>query len=313
MKLYFAPLEGITGHLYRGIHKKHFSGIDQYYAPFVVTREGGIMKNKELRDILPENNQGVHLVPQILTNEAKNFLHASGQMFEIGYEQVNLNLGCPSGTVTGKGRGAGFLKWENRQKLESFLDEIFDKAQGPVSIKTRIGFEEPEEFDEILKLYQKYPISELIIHPRTRKEMYGGQVHKEIFDVAYEKYQRELCYNGDVTTVGDYKEIINRYPDISGVMIGRGLIANPGLCDRIMGQIVTKEQIYSFYEDIFLAYKEELSGDVHLLHKMKEMWIFMAPNFTNYERYLKKIKKAKKLKDYQETIDLLFSEEEWTG
>ena len=143
MQYYFAPLEGITGYLYRNIHHKHFPGIDRYYSPFVVTRDGGIMKRKELRDILPENNREVTLIPQILTNHAENFLCAAETMYELGYQEVILNLGCPSGTVTGKGRGSGFLKCEIRSKLQHFLEEIYQYAKPKKSIKKRIGWEDP--------------------------------------------------------------------------------------------------------------------------------------------------------------------------
>ncbi|MCH5268052.1 MAG: tRNA-dihydrouridine synthase family protein [Lachnospiraceae bacterium] len=309
MRYYFAPLEGITGYLYRNIHRKHFSGIDRYYSPFVVTRDGGIMKNKELRDILPENNKDVYLIPQILTNEAENFLQASGKMYEIGYQEVNLNLGCPSGTVTGKGRGAGFLKWENRTKLQRFLEEIFAHAKGDISIKTRIGWEDSEEFQDLLQLYNEFPICELTIHLRTRKEMYTEGVHRECFSLAYEKCKNPLCYNGDIRTVEDVRKLGQDFPELPAVMIGRGLVSDPGLVTRVLGQETGKEQLWEFYQDIFRAYQKELSGDTHLLQKMKELWLYMAPQFMGHEKYLKKIKKSHKLSEYEFAVHKLFEEQ----
>lgn len=308
MKYYFAPLEGITGYLYRGIHHKHYPGLDRYYAPFVVTRDGGIMKKKELRDILPENNPGITLIPQILTNDADNFLRASESMYALGYDQVNLNLGCPSGTVTGKGRGSGFLKWENRHKLEAFLEKIFRETQGKISIKTRIGWDDPEEFTKILELYRQFPICELIIHPRTRTEMYQPGVHRECFDEAYEQMDCPLCYNGDLATSEDVVQIGERYPDLPAVMIGRGLLADPAMVARMQGRDCSKDRLWDFYQDIFRAYQQELSGDTHLLQKMKELWIFMAPQFCEYEKYLKKIKKSHKLAEYEVVVAQLFEQ-----
>ncbi|MDO4167460.1 MAG: tRNA-dihydrouridine synthase family protein [Eubacteriales bacterium] len=310
MRYYFAPLEGIAGYRYRNAHHQFFPGMDRYYSPFVVTRDGGIMKQKELRDILPENNRGLDLVPQILTNIPENFLQASGQMKELGYEEVNLNLGCPSGTVTGKGRGAGFLRPERRIQLQKFLDEIFTHAEVKISVKTRIGWDDPEDFREILELLNTYPIQELTVHPRTRQEFYRGRVHRDIFAYAYEHSSNPLCYNGDICTVEDYDQLLQDFPDLGAVMIGRGLIADPTLVSRLQGYEVTKGQVWEFYQTIFRTYQDALSGDTPLLHKMKELWIFMAQSFTDSEKYLKKIKKTKSLTEYQTTVQRLFEEQE---
>ncbi len=310
MNYYFAPLEGMTGYRYRRIHARHFPGIDRYYSPFVVTRDGGIMKDKELQDILPENNSGIFLVPQLLTNIAENFLQASGQMKELGYREVNLNLGCPSGTVTGKGRGAGLLRWEKRGQLQKFLDEIYAHTEVAISVKTRIGWDDPEDFPDLLQLFNEYPIRELIIHPRTRQEFYQGSVHRDIFTFAYEHSKNQVCYNGDLRNMEDIRQLLQEYPDLQSVMIGRGLIADPGLVSRLQGRPVTKEQFREFYEDLFHTYQEWLSGDTPLLHKMKELWIFMAESFTNPEPYLKKIKKTRSLAECQRVVGRLMEEQE---
>ena len=292
------------------INIMNFPGIDRYYSPFVVTRDGGIMKRKELRDILPENNREVTLIPQILTNHAENFLCAAETMYELGYQEVNLNLGCPSGTVTGKGRGSGFLKWENRSKLQHFLEEIYQYAKPKISIKTRIGWEDPEEFTDLLQLYNTFPICELTIHPRTRTEMYREGVHREIFRQAYKTSVNPVCYNGDIKTEDDVHELGQEFPQLSSVMIGRGLLSNPGLVSRIVGKDTGKQELEAFYYELFDAYQQELSGDVHLLHKMKELWIFMAPQFTEHEKYLKQIKKSRKLSEYETVVRKLFYEQE---
>ena len=208
MKLYFAPLEGLGGYRYRQLHHEFFPGMDKYFAPFVVPKENGILRRNELEDILPEHNEGLNLVPQILSNHADRFLDTAALLSELGYKEINLNLGCPSGTVTRKGRGAGFLQKEYREALESFLDRIFDQTPVEVSVKTRIGWEDPDEFSDLLELLNRYPMTELVIHPRTRQEFYEGRVHRDAFAYAYEHGRMPLCYNGDIRTVEDYQSIL---------------------------------------------------------------------------------------------------------
>lgn len=327
-RIYFAPLEGITGYIFRTTYEKYYGGIDKYFSPFVVTRDGGIMKNKELRDILPENNPGIVLVPQILTNQAENFIQAASQMVDLGYGEVNLNLGCPSGTVVSKGRGAGFLA--NLLPLQRFLEEIFDKAPCEISIKTRIGVEDVEEFPEILELYNQYPVKELIIHPRTRREFYRGIPHRDAFFYACRHSSNPLCYNGDVASredleglescawEGDLQQDGIPSSDCAGktgmfgsVMIGRGFLARPGFCGNACRKADDgdKAVLKAFVGELLGRYREVMSGDIHALHKMKELWIYLAPHFTNYEKYLKKIKKTNKMGEYLAAVERIFAEE----
>lgn len=310
VRIYFAPLEGITGYIFRNAYEDFFGGIDCYYSPFVVTRDGGIMKNKEKKDILPEHNRKIKLVPQLLTNQAENFCHAAGQMKELGYEEVNLNLGCPSGTVVSKGRGAGFLG--KPEELDRFLDRIFEKCECKISIKTRIGVEEAEEFYRLLEIYNQYPVSELTIHPRTRTEFYKGTPHREIFDYAYANSKNPVCYNGDIGTKEDFCALQEHYPSLESVMIGRGFLARPGFVgnETKKQEDVSKEILQQFMKRLLADYREIMSGDVHALFKMKEIWIYLAPYFTNYEKYLKKIKKTNRLSEYQAAVSNLFEKEE---
>lgn len=308
LPIYFAPLEGITGYIFRTTYEKYYGGIDKYFSPFVVTRDGGIMKNKELRDILPENNQGIDLVPQILTSQAQNFIQAASQMEALGYGEVNLNLGCPSGTVVSKGRGAGFLA--NLLSLGRFLDEIFDKSPCEISIKTRIGVEDVEEFPAILKLYNQYPIKELIIHPRTRREFYRGIPHRDVFLYACRHSANPLCYNGDVVEMKEMK-MFAETSICRSVMIGRGFLARPGFCGNAGRKADDGDKVVlkAFVEELLGRYREVMSGEIHALHKMKELWIYLAPHFTNYQKYLKKIKKTNKMGEYLATVEQLFEEE----
>ena len=297
MNIYFAPLEGITGYLFRQVYERHFGGVDRYYAPFVTMRDGGFMKKKEKRDVLPENNPGICLIPQVMTNHAESFCQAARHMEQMGYRQVNLNLGCPSGTVVSKSRGAGFLRAP--QDLDRFFESIFEHCPIDISVKTRIGFYEEEEFFELLKIYNRYPICELIIHPRTREDLYKGTIHRKIFDYAVEHSKNPLCYNGDLQRPEDISEIKKAYPSVQSVMIGRGFLMHPGFVRDDWDDREYHQKIFSFMEDLREVYKENFSGDTPVLFKMKEIWAFLKDSFDEGEDWFKKIKKTKKMSEYQ--------------
>ena len=195
MKYYLAPMEGITGFIYRNTYKKFFDNIDKYFTPFIVPTSSKSFKTKELRDILPENNKGMNIVPQILTNDSDGFITTARKLQQLGYSEINLNLGCPSGTVVSKNRGSGFLA--KREELDKFLDEIYKIDDMKISIKTRIGKDSSEEFYELIKIYNKYPLEELIIHPRTREDFYGNKPNLEVFKDALTLSNSPVCYNGD--------------------------------------------------------------------------------------------------------------------
>lgn len=186
MQYYLAPMEGITTYIYRNAYAKYFGHIDKYFTPFIASKK---MNTREVRDILPENNEGIEVVPQILTNKVDDFLAIAEKIASYGYQTVNLNLGCPSGTVTAKKRGAGFLSVPD--ELDAFLYEIYEKCPLRISIKTRLGIYDLEEWDDLLDIYAKYPIDELIIHTRLQKEFYAGKTHPEAYALA----QSRLCNN----------------------------------------------------------------------------------------------------------------------
>ncbi len=231
MKYYLAPMEGITGYIYRNSYEKFFNNIDKYFTPFIVPNKSTNLKTKELRDILPENNKGMNIVPQILTNDSEGFIITARKLQQLGYNEINLNLGCPAGTVVSKNRGSGFLA--KREELDIFLDEIFKIDDMKISIKTRIGKDSPEEFYELIKIYNKYPIEELIIHPRTQKDFYGNEPNLGVFKDALSLSSNPICYNGDIFTVSDYNRLIKTFPKVKTIMLGRGILANPGLINEI--------------------------------------------------------------------------------
>lgn len=312
MKYYLAPMEGITGYIYRNTYKKFFNNIDKYFTPFIVPNESRSLKTKELKDVLPENNKGINIVPQILTNNSGGFITTCRKLQQLGYNEVNLNLGCPSGTVVSKNRGSGFLA--KREELDIFLDEIYKINDMKISIKTRIGKDNPEEFYELIKIYNKYPIEELIIHPRIQKDFYGNKPNLEVFKDALSLSTNPVCYNGDIFTVDDYSKFINVFPEINMVMLGRGIVANPGLVDSIKNNIsLDKKVLKNFHDEILYAYIEAFNEDRNAILRMKELWGYMIYIFSDNKKYAKKIKKAQKLIDYNEAVSSLFAEQEIIG
>lgn len=321
MKYYMAPMEGLTGYVYRNAYYKFFRPMDRYFTPFIANKK---MSNGEIRDLLPEHNEGMHVVPQILTNRSEDFLAVAKEIAQYGYDTVNLNVGCPSGTVVAKGRGAGLLA--EPEVLDRFLYEIFEGYAGKISIKTRIGMEDENEWQDILAVYEKYPLEELIIHPRVRKDFYKGNPRLDAFSYAMEESGHRLCYNGDICSAEDLQDRKERFPDLDRVMLGRGLLCNPFLIEMSktaddVGRKTAddaahdhmqekKDRLYAFHQEILEGYIQIMSGDRNVLFRMKELWFYLGDCFTNADKYLKKIKKSERLVAYQAAVDALFHEQE---
>ena len=304
MKYYLAPMEGITTYNLRRTYHKYYGGIDKYFTPFIANRK---LSSREQNDILPEHNKGMNTIPQILTNRAEDFLSIAGSISDYGYETVNLNLGCPSGTVVSRKRGAGFLSIP--EELDRFLDEIYNKCPMKISIKTRIGIENPSEWDRLLAIYAKYPVEELIIHPRLQKEGYGGQVHLDAFQAAQANLKMPLCYNGDYVCTSSASDsygssgwLTSHLQDVDTVMVGRGILQNPGMLSENNSLFTLR----AFHDELLEGYIKIMSGDTNTLYKMKDLWTFMSHSFENSEKYLKKIKKANSISEYQIAVDALF-------
>ena len=329
MKFYLAPLEGVTGYIFRNALKEYFPGTDRYFTPFIVPDQKHALRKRELRDILPENNQVKELVPQILTSDPVRFVETAKALAEYGYEEVNLNLGCPSGTVVAGGRGAGMLADVDR--LDRFLDQVFRDTDLRISVKTRIGMEHPEEGYTLMKIYNQYPISEVIIHPRTRKEFYKGEPHLDVFGELLAMSKHPVCYNGNLFTVRDYEQFRARFPQVERVMIGRGVLADPGLMRRLKslehaqktGEDASrkendmeqpgseiyrtgKQELRAFHDTIFRQYREIFDEDKNAIFHMKELWSYLMHSFEGSESYAKKIRKTSSLNEYRCEVGNLF-------
>ena len=308
MNLYFAPLEGIGGYIYRNAQADYFEKADKYYSPFLAPNQNRSISPKEYKDIAPEHNEDIMLVPQIMANNAEIFLKAAQDLEQLGYKEINLNLGCPSRTVVTKYRGAGFLA--KPDALEQFLEEVYSKLNIRLSLKTRLGMEDEEEFEHLLDIYNKFPVSELIIHPRVQTDYYKNTPRMESFLNALEKSKNPVVYNGDIFNKEKYQQVMKQM-DVSGVMLGRGVLANPALFGEIRGtEKLSKERLWEFHERLLADYTQEMSGERNVLFKMKELWFYLAWSFTNTEKYEKKIRKAQHLSDYRLVVKQLFFEQE---
>lgn len=312
-KIYLAPLEGVTDSIYRNTFESYYGGVDKYFTPFISPNSTFKFTTREFKDIDPEKNDINKTVPQILTNKSEHFLWAVREIASLGYKEINFNLGCPSGTVVAKKKGSGLLYYP--EELDKLLYEVFEGLPSGVdiSIKTRLGKNEPDEFYEILGIYNKYPVSELTIHPRIQTDFYKEPIRPEFFEYAVKQSKAPLVFNGDVTTIEGIKDTYRKYDNLNAVMIGRGLIANPGLAtgykkgladdDIKLDPVLFKK----FHDDLLSRYTEVLSGEKPVLHRMKEFLSFWQANFLEEEKLIKKLRKANRISEYRDYMNQLIS------
>lgn len=234
------------------------------------------------------------------------FLQTVEYLQQFGYNEVNLNLGCPAATVVSRKKGSGFLT--EPKKLESFLKEIYEGTNVKISIKSRIGYESAEEFPILLSIFNQFPISELIVHPRTREDFYQNTPDMQAFSYAMDHSKNVLCYNGDIFNKEDYNHLMAQYPSLSSVMLGRGILQNPAVIASIKGEkLPKKETIQEFVTELCERYQSELYGERPVLFKMKELWHYLIQSFDADEKIAKKIKKAQRISEYEITVKELFS------
>ena len=293
MRCYMAPLEGITDSIYRRLHHKFFPGVDRYYTPFFSPTIHRALTNREARELPPADSLGAEVVPQLLTKASEDFIWMTGVCKDLGYREVNLNLGCPSGTVTAKGKGAGMLR--EPDVLAQFLDEIFAGSQLPISIKTRIGFTEPEEFYRLLEIYNQYPVKELTVHPRVRQVFYGGAVDLQAFAYAARNSRAPLCYNGNLCTKTNIDIIMQQFPELSAVMLGRGLVGDPGM---LSPGGTARETLEAFLNALLEEYSTAFGGSRNAMFRLKENWRYLFCLFAPDAKLQKRLRKATDLQEY---------------
>ena len=299
MRYYFAPMEGITDSIYRQTHHKYYPGLDRYYMPFLSPTIHRTLTHKEGRELPMADSVPFCAVPQILTKVAEDFLWAAGICRDRGYEEVNLNLGCPSGTVVSKGKGSGMLR--DIDGLDRFLEEIFAASPLPISVKTRLGLENGEEFPRLLDIFNRYPIQELTVHPRVRKQFYDGSVDMEMFRYAVANSRNPLCYNGDLTSLQQIEAFRQEFPGIEAVMIGRGLIADPGMLSP--GTVAILE---AFHNELLERYLEAFGGSRNAMFRLKENWHFLITQFEGSEKLWKQLRKTTDLGEFRAITTQIF-------
>ena len=299
MRYYFAPMEGLTDSIYRRVHHAHFSGVDAYYMPFISPTVHRCLTNREAREVPIADTVPFRAVPQLMTKVAEDFLWAAQECKDRGYDEVNLNVGCPSGTVVAKKKGAGML--EDPENLDRFLDAIFSASSLPVSVKTRLGLTDPQEFPRILEIYNQYPIKELTIHPRVRKQFYDGDVDMEMFRYAMENSKNKLVFNGNLRNLTEVREFEKAFPQVEAVMIGRGLIGNPAMLEP-----GGEKKLKAFHDDLLETYIVEFGGARNAMFRMKENWRHMICMFDGSEKLWKKLRKCTDVNEYRCIVEEIF-------
>ena len=301
MRFYFAPMEGLTDSTYRRLHHHYFGGVDRYYMPFLSPTMHRTLSGKENRELPMADSVGFTAIPQVLTKSAEDFLWAANICHDRGYEEVNLNLGCPSGTVVAKGKGAGMLV--DLDSLDRFLDTVFRGSPLPVSVKTRLGVNDPTEFPVLLEVFNRYPIHELTVHPRVRKQFYQGDVDMEMFRYAAAHSKNPLCYNGNLFSKADCERVAAEFPNMQAVMLGRGLVADPGM---LLPGGTVRETLEAFHNALLEEYLELFGGSRNAMFRLKENWSYWLTRFEGSEKLAKRLRKATDLQEYRNITAEIF-------
>ena len=309
MQYYTAPMEGLTDRIWRQAHQRWFGAPGapaRYYAPFLSPPENRVLIKKKMAELDPAANPGAPVIPQLLAKDGALAAWMVTELRKLGYTEVNLNFGCPSGTVTAKGKGAGMLR--DPAKLEAFLDEFFSRTEGPVSVKTRLGVTRPEEFDAILDIYNRYPICELTIHPRVMRQLYRGEADRAAFAACLPRCRMPVCYNGDITTPAQLAALEAEHPSLSGIMVGRGLIADPALLRQAVGGApVRKEELRGYLDELYHGYTALFGASSCAVSRMKAHWHYLIYRFEGAEPLEKQLRKAREGWEYEVVVNQIFT------
>lgn len=305
MKILFAPMEGVAHWQYRSAQRACFAQADEYFLPFWSPRNRALT-HRERTDAAPERNRGARTIPQILANSSEDFLWAAAELERLGYGEVNLNLGCPSGTVVRKQKGAGLLGVPER--LDAFLNEIFCACPLPVSVKTRLGMESPEEWPRLLEIFNGYPIVRLILHARVREEQYAGTPHREWFDYTLRESRAPVCYNGDLLDGEALRAFQRDYPQAESVMCGRGFLYHPGLVNLYRGEKESPQALRRFHQTLYESYRNEIGTEAFVLCKMKEVWAGLGKGQGLEKKTLKAVHKAMRYPAYEAAVEAAMEE-----
>ena len=306
MLYYAAPMEGLTDRVWRQAHQRWFGGADRYYAPFLSPPENRVPVQKKMADLARAANPGAPLIPQLLGRDGDTAAWMVGLLREMGYDEVNLNFGCPAGTVTAKGKGAGMLR--DPDALDRFLDAVFRSAGGPISVKTRLGVADAAEFDAILAVYNRYPLAELIIHPRVMRQLYRGRADRAAFAAALPAAAAPVCYNGDIATPADIDALRRAFPSLPAVMVGRGLIADPALLRSARGgPPLAAHELQGYMAELYAGYTAAFGSPQAAVSRMKAFWHYNIGLFDGAEGLWRRLKKVREGWEYEVVAAQIFT------
>jgi tRNA-dihydrouridine synthase len=323
MSIWLAPLHGVTNRVFRAAYFRHFSGIDAVLAPFILSVPVTRMKDSHFKDLVPFGDAGaassVPLVPQILGNNAEDFVSTAKVLADLGYAEVNWNLGCPYPMVAKKGRGSGLIPYP--EKIQSFLDIACAQDFIKVSVKLRLGRNDREEIFSLLPALDRYPLERVILHPRIGVQMYRGSVDLDAFARALASSPRGLMYNGDIVDAVSFAKIRDRFPSVQDWMIGRGALYDPFLPATLQSSIagtavpaadpcsaVRLATLRAFHDDLYEGYRSVLCGPAHVLDKMKEVWSYLGHGLKDRRSAIEGISRAKTLDAYDAAVGKVFRE-----
>ncbi|PIE67217.1 MAG: tRNA dihydrouridine synthase DusB [Deltaproteobacteria bacterium] len=300
-----APLRGYTDVIFRNVYLRHFKGLDEAVAPFVTSTKGRRIKASHLRDLNPTENRAIPVVPQILSNDADEFVCLANTLFDLGYKEVNWNLGCPYPMVANKKRGSGLLPHADR--IDRLLDAILGAFNGSLSLKIRLGRNRIDEMERLIPVFNRYPLRRVIVHPRTGVQMYTGSVHLDAFETCLTAINHPVVYNGDINDLEGFRDVFTRFPTVSGWMLGRGVMADPFLPESIKTGCACipsrADRFAAFHDDLLKAYCQRFAGPGHVLDRMKGLWRYFAATQPNGAQNLKRVRKAGSLERYRRIVD----------
>ncbi len=313
MIISLAPIQGITDFRFRRCFQAHFGGVNRYYAPYIRLEKGLSIPKSRDKDVDPANNQSIDLIPQVMSGKSDEILLMAQYLHDLGYTEMNWNLGCPYPMVTNRQMGAGLLP--HPEIVESLLSQVLSKTNIKISVKLRLGLADSDEIEKLIPILNNFPLEEIILHPRIGKDLYKGEANREKFEYLLPKWKHPIAYNGDLVNAEDLRNCQLRFKTVDHWMIGRALISNPFLAEDITDVCLSTDakmvRFRDFHDSLTEEYLSVLSGSSHLITRMRAFWEYFALSFSNPHKVFKRIKKSNSIDKYHAAVRTNFSEESW--
>jgi len=309
LQIYQAPLQGFTDFTFRRVLYESFGGVDKYFIPYLSYGKGHEIKKSQLREVFPENNSGIPAVAQVLFSDQNELRELITILSDMGHTEINLNLGCPYPMATNKGRGAAWL--EKPELLYNLLSDLYSSnIKAEFSVKMRAGLTKDHNFMAVIEVLNRFPLTELIFHPRTAEQMYTGVANQHLFAEALALSKHSMVYNGDLSSEADFEQLKMLFPEQNSIMIGRGLLKNPALAAQLKGDVDEAQQLRrklkDFHDRLMEAYSSRLEGGGHLLAKMNQFWTYFSESFDNAHKAMKLVKKSGSVLKYNAAVVEIF-------